>query len=233
VEALAAVKQSWELVRIKEAIRMVDTVFLKMLETIQPGMTEREVAAIITFLLRREGSETDAFEPIVASGLNGALPHARPTDKKLRKGELITLDFGARFLGYVSDLTRTVALGKINSRLKDIYKVVKEAQEAAIEESCAGITTRSLDAVARKIIEKAGYGKYFNHSLGHGIGRQVHEAPLVSYRSGEMLREGNVITIEPGIYLPGVGGVRLEDDVLITHDGCKVLTTSPKELITL
>lgn len=231
VERQAAIKQPDEIERIRKAIAVTDAVFESVLHILKPGVRELEIAAEISYLHRLAGSDADAFEPIVASGPRGALPHAKPTSKKLKSGELVVLDFGGRLNGYMSDLTRTVAIGTISTRQKEIYDTVYEAQMLAIEAVRPGMTAKELDAIARDHIASRGFGDYFNHSLGHGVGLQIHEAPLVSYRSNDMIEKGNVITIEPGIYLPGVCGVRIEDDVVVTARGCENLTKAPKELI--
>jgi Xaa-Pro aminopeptidase len=233
VEELASVKSEHEIGKIVEAVKLTDSVFKSILKMIKPGVREEEVAAEIGYQHRMLGAEGDAFEPIVASGARGALPHARASSKKIRKGEMVTIDMGCRLQGYHSDLTRTVAVGKPSSEMRRIYAVVHEAQQRAIDAAAAGLPCRSLDAVARGVIKRWRYGKYFSHSLGHGLGLQVHERPRLSVLSRDVLQEGNVVTIEPGVYVPGVGGVRIEDDVVIRRDGCEVLNTSPKELLVL
>ncbi len=233
VESLAAVKDGAEVGNIRRAIAISEKVFEKLLKAIKPGMRERELAAEIVSLHRLFGAEADAFEPIVASGERGALPHARASEKKIRRGELITIDFGCRYQGYHSDITRTVALGRISSEQKRLYAAVLEAQERACDRARDGMSGKELDAVARNHLVKQGLGKFFMHSLGHGLGLQVHERPRISALSGDILEAGNVITIEPGVYVPGVGGVRIEDDVLILGGGSEVLTRAKKELITL
>ncbi|MEK6756961.1 MAG: Xaa-Pro peptidase family protein [Bacteroidota bacterium] len=233
VERLASVKDAVEVRLIRRAVEISDKVFCRIVEFVRPGMTELDVAAEIGYLHRKFGAEADAFEPIVASGWRGALPHARASTKKIRSGELVTLDFGCRVEGYNSDLTRTVAVGRPTARARRIYQVVLDAQMRAIEAARRGMTAKVLDGVARSHIRKKGYGKYFSHSLGHGLGLQVHEAPRISSLSKDVLQDGNVVTIEPGIYVPGVGGVRIEDDVVIRDNHPEVLTKSPKELLIL
>jgi len=233
VESLATVKDNTEIALIKKAVAITDTVFAKLLRIIKPGVRELEVAAEITYLHRMEGAEADAFEPIVASGKRGALPHARASGKKIAGGELVTIDMGGRYQGYHSDLTRTVAVGTPSAKARRIYQVVSDAQQLAIDAAGSGISGKALDAVARTYIKKRGYGKYFNHSLGHGLGLQIHEQPRVSVLSKDTLVSGNVVTIEPGVYIPGVGGVRIEDDVVIRNGYCEVLNTAPKELMIL
>ncbi|HEV8539137.1 MAG TPA: M24 family metallopeptidase, partial [Bacteroidota bacterium] len=200
---------------------------------LKPGTTESDISAEISFRQRKHGAEADAFETIVASGERGALPHARPTSKQLRNGELVTLDFGCIVEGYHSDMTRTVAIGRPKPEAKKIYAIVYEAQQRAIDAARSDMRARDLDAVARKHIKEKGYDRYYRHSLGHGIGLQIHEAPRISVLSNSLLERGNVITIEPGIYLPGFGGVRIEDDAVITNGSCDVLTQSSRDLIVL
>jgi Xaa-Pro aminopeptidase len=233
IPSLRAIKDSSELASIRGAVEISDKVFQKILGIIKSGMTERAVAAEITYWHARYGAEADAFEPIVASGIRGALPHGRASEKKIQRGELVTLDFGCRYRGYHSDLTRTVSVGPPTSELKKIHRIVLEAQERATEFVKTGIATKKIDAIARSFIVKKKFGKYFNHSLGHGIGLEVHESPHVSRFSKERLATGNVITIEPGVYIPRFGGVRIEDDVLVTTSGGERLNRSPKELLVL
>jgi Xaa-Pro aminopeptidase len=231
IEKIAAVKDADEIKKIKQAIAITDQTFSAILEIIQPGMTELDVAAEISYQQRKRGAEADAFEAIVASGERSALPHGRATSKKLQRGELVTLDFGCISQGYHSDLTRTIVLGKPNTEAKKIYHIVLEAQKKAIAAAKSNMKTKDLDAVAREYIKQSGYGKYFQHSLGHGIGLQIHESPRISASSKEILESGNVVTIEPGVYIPKFCGVRIEDDIVITNGGCEVLTHSPKHLI--
>jgi len=231
VEDLAMVKDNGELALLRQAVRITDDAFRHVLEVIRPGVRELDVAAEITYFQKRAGAERDAFETIVAGGERGALPHARASSRKLRAGDLVILDFGCTVGGYSSDLTRTVAVGKASIRARKIYGVVREAQAAAVAAAHGGMRARDLDAVARTAIAAAGYGRYFIHSLGHGLGIRVHERPRVSAMSTELLRTGSVITIEPGIYIPGFGGVRIEDDVVLGEKACRVLNTAPRELI--
>jgi Xaa-Pro aminopeptidase len=231
VERVRVRKDATEISRIKRAAEITDRVFKKILAILEPGIRELEIAAEITYWHRQFGAESEAFEPIVASGTRGALPHARASAKKIKKGELVTIDMGCRVEGYHSDLTRTVAVGKPSTRMKRIYGIVLDAQQRAIDGARAGVTARTLDAVARRTIQASGYGKYFNHSLGQGLGLEVHELPRVSSKSTDVLERGSVITIEPGIYIPNVGGVRIEDDVVIQRKNCEVLNDAPKELV--
>ncbi len=233
IENISAVKDESEIQSITRAIRITEKVFQKLLHLLKPGMTEQDVAAEIGYWHRRYGADGDAFEPIVASGARGALPHGRPSAKKIRRGEMVTLDFGCRLGGYHSDLTRTVAVGPPSPRARKIYLLVLEAQCKAIGAARAGFKASALDRIARNVISRQGFGSYFSHSLGHGLGIEIHEQLRLSAQSKESLRAGNVVTIEPGIYIPGFGGVRIEDDIVIRDGGCEVLTVAPKELIIL
>jgi Xaa-Pro aminopeptidase len=192
---------------------------------------ELEVAAEITYWHKRFGAESEAFDAIVASGIRGAFPHARASARKIKKGDMVTIDMGCRVDGYHSDLTRTVSVGKPLSEMKKIYAVVLEAEQRSLNEAQAGVQVSSLDAIARKSIGAKGYGKYFCHSLGHGLGLEVHEMPHVSSKSKDILKNGSVITLEPGIYIPQLGGVRIEDDVVVREECNEVLNKAPKELV--
>ncbi|MBM2839697.1 MAG: Aminopeptidase family protein [Bacteroidetes bacterium] len=231
VENIALVKDKQELDTIREAVRTSDRVFHDVLRSIMPGVAELDIAAEISYLHKKYGAEKDAFDPIVASGERGSLPHARASTKRIRNGEMVTLDFGCTVRGYNSDITRTVAVGKASARARKVYEVVRRAQFEAVQAAKADMLAKDLDGVARGWIQKKGYGKYFNHSLGHGLGLQVHERPRVSFLSKERLKEGSVITVEPGVYIPGFGGVRIEDDIVLTSNGCEVLNTAPKEFL--
>jgi Xaa-Pro aminopeptidase len=198
---------------------------------LKPGIKELDLAAEISYWHQRFGADGDAFESIVASGPRGALPHGRATEKKICRGEFVTLDFGCTFHGYNSDLTRTVAVGKPGARATKIYQTVLQAQCKAIEATRPGVSARALDRVARNHIRQKGFGKYFSHSLGHGLGIEIHEPLRLSAKSKDVVAVGNVFTIEPGIYIKGIGGVRIEDDVVVRDSGCEVITKSPKELI--
>ena len=229
-----AEKESDEVDQIRRAQAITEAVFEHVLESLEPGRTEQEVAAEITYQHLLRGAEKMAFDPIVASGPNGARPHARPTDRRLREGDLVVLDMGCLRDGYASDMTRTVALGTPSAQARRGYQVVREAQERALEAARAGLTGKELDAVAREVIEGADLGDYFAHGLGHGIGLEVHEWPRVSRTAENELPEGACVTIEPGVYVPEEGyGVRIEDIVVLTSDGCENLTTTTKELLVL
>ena len=233
VQSLSAVKDDQEIELIRKAVAISDEVFKALLPVLKDGVSELDIAAEIVYQHRRRGAEADAFEPIVASGVRGALPHARATAKKIQRGDLVTLDFGCRVAGYHSDLTRTVAVGTPSERCRSIYEAVRKSQQLALDAARNGMKAKDLDAVARRSIKASGYAKYFPHSLGHGLGLEVHELPRVSALSTDILQTGNVVTIEPGIYVPGVGGVRIEDDVVIRDHHAEVLSTSPKELMIL
>ena len=233
VEGLAVVKDAEELASISRAVEISDGVFLEILPLLRPGVSELEIAAEISYRQRCHGAEGDAFEPIIASGSRGASPHARASAKRVKSGEFITLDFGCTVNGYCSDLTRTVGMGRIGRGRREAYATVLGAQREAIDVARAGMAASDLDAVARTRIVAGGLGRFFTHSLGHGLGLRIHERPRVSRLSTERLQVGSVITIEPGIYVPERYGVRIEDDVVLTSSGCTVLTTAPKELLIL
>jgi Xaa-Pro aminopeptidase len=233
IENLMLLKEPGEIASIRTAARISDRVFRDVLQVLRPGLRERELAAEISYLQKKAGADGDAFDVIVASGERAALPHARASEKRIRTGEPVVMDFGCTVNGYCCDITRTVFVGKASRRARDVYRAVLEAQERAVAAARGGMTARELDAVARTAIEQAGYGPHFNHSLGHGLGLRIHERPRISYLSSERLKSGMVVTIEPGIYLPGWGGVRIEDDVVLRDDGCDRLTAATKELLVL
>jgi len=231
VEEISAIKDETEVSAIRKAVEITDNVFRSVLKIVKAGVTESEIAAEITYQQRLQGGEADAFEPIVASGSHSALPHAHATKKTIARSDCVVLDFGCRVEGYHSDLTRTVFVGSVPKKLREIYAVVANAQEEAVQAARSGLTGRTLDAIARRVIRKAGYGRYFKHSLGHGIGLRVHESPRISALSKDVLRPGMVMTIEPGIYVPSLGGVRIEDIVLMNADNCQVLSRATKDLV--
>ncbi|MDK9699122.1 MAG: Xaa-Pro peptidase family protein [bacterium] len=233
VDKLMAVKDEEEIALHKKAVAITDKVFNDILSLIKPGVRELDIALEISYRHRKYGADGDSFEPIVASGWRGALPHGRASEKKIKRGELVTVDFGCYYHGYASDLTRTVAVGKVNAKQREIYDIVWHANSAAIKAARPGMKTAELDAVARDLITAAGYGKEFGHGLGHGLGIDVHSWPRVSSLDPNTLQEGMIFTIEPGIYIDGFGGVRIEDDVLLTATGAKPLNKAPKELIIL
>ena len=224
-------KERDEIRLMEKATKVVDDVFEEVLSWDLVGMKERELALRIEIEIR-ERSDGISFEPIVASGENGANPHHEPGERKLRKGDMVILDYGAKWKGYCSDITRTIALGEPDERLVRIYEVVWEAQERAFQAVREGIQAGEIDAMARKTIEEAGYGKYFPHRTGHGLGLDVHEEPYIGPGERTVLENGMTFTIEPGIYLPGLGGVRIEDDVVVEGNGRR-LTKAERELVIL
>ncbi len=231
---LRLVKSPQELEKIKQAQALTEYGFDHILGFIRPGRTEREVALELEFLIRRQGAEGVAFDFIVVSGANSSLPHGVPGDKVIEKGDFVTMDFGARVDGWHSDMTRTVAVGSCSPEQRKVYDTVLRAQKAALSVLRAGLRCVDGDAAAREVIAGAGYGEYFGHATGHGVGVEIHEQPRLSPRSGEeVLSAGSVVTVEPGIYLPGRFGVRIEDMASITEGGCENLTKSPKELLIL
>jgi Xaa-Pro aminopeptidase len=230
LDVAVACKTPDEVARIQAAQRLSEAVLAEVLAGLRPGLTERAVAAEIVYGHLRRGAERMSFDPIVASGPNSALPHARPTDRVLCPGDVVLLDFGCFLDGYASDMTRMAVLGEPTPEVLEVYQVVQMAQEQAIGAARAGMTTKALDAVAREVITAAGYGEAFPHSLGHGVGLQIHEWPSVSWRTEDILPENAVITIEPGVYLPGRFGIRIEDLVLLKPDGCVRLTAVSNEL---
>ncbi|SFJ31724.1 M24 family metallopeptidase [Thermoflavimicrobium dichotomicum] len=233
VDKLRMIKDQEEIAIIRQAASIADQAFARILEEIRPGMTEKQVATRLEFLLREFGATSSSFDMIIASGKRSALPHGVASDKKLEKGDLVTLDFGALYNGYVSDITRTIMLGKPNDKQKEIYDTVLEAENRGIRAIQPGVSGVEVDAAARNYIISQGYGDYFGHGTGHGIGLEVHEGPYLSTQSEDTLVPGMIVTVEPGIYIPDFGGVRIEDDVLVTESGYEVLTHSKKELIVI
>ncbi|MFZ5633631.1 MAG: aminopeptidase P family protein [Bacillota bacterium] len=229
VEGLRAVKEELEIRKISAAVKLADEALKHILPYIRDGVRERDVALEIEFFMRKEGAEGISFPLIVASGHRAAMPHGTASDKVIRRDELVIMDFGATLEGYNSDITRTVAVGGADKRMEEIYRIVLEAQLAGIKAIRAGIPASEADRAARSVIEGYGYGEYFGHSTGHGLGLQIHEPPRLSAKDNTELRPGMVVTVEPGIYLPGWGGVRIEDTVVVEKNGCCVLTSSPKE----
>ncbi len=233
VEKIRLIKTPQEIKIIKAAAEIADAAFKHILTFVTAGKSELEVSNELEFFMRKQGATSSSFDIIVASGLRSALPHGVATDKIIEKGDFVTLDFGALYNGYVSDMTRTIAVGEPSEQLKEIYQIVLDSQMLALEKIKPGMTGIEADAVARDYIKSKGYGEAFGHSLGHGIGLEVHEGPGLSFRSETVLEEGMVITIEPGIYVPGIGGVRIEDDSVVTSTGNEKLTHSTKELLIL
>ncbi|TQR13718.1 M24 family metallopeptidase [Psychrobacillus soli] len=233
VEKIRLIKTDEEISIIKAACRIADEAYEHIVTYIKPGMTELEVSNELEFFMRKRGATSSSFDTIVASGVRSALPHGVASDKVIEVGDFVTLDFGAVYNGYISDTTRTIAVGEPSEQLKEIYQVVLDSQLLALEKVKPGMTGKEADAIARDYIASKGYGEAFGHSLGHGIGLEVHEGPGLSFRSDIVLEPGMVITIEPGIYLPNIGGVRIEDDALVTENGLEKLTHSTKELLIL
>lgn len=230
---LRARKDRFEAERIKDSARLLDSGYEKAVGLIRPGVAERTAAIEIETFLKRAGADAMAFDTIVASGPRSALPHGKASDRKIKKGELVVLDMGVCLNGYNSDETRTFGAGRPSLKLREIYDVVRSAQELALEKVRPGVAARDVDSAARAYIEKKGYGRFFGHGTGHGVGLDVHEAPNVGPASTEALDEGMVITVEPGIYVPGLGGARIEDMALVVRGGCEVLTRTPKALLCL
>ncbi len=233
VETLRMVKDEEEIENIKKAQNITDRAFEHLLKFIKVGMTEKEVALELEYFMKKQGAEDLSFDTIVASGKRSSLPHGKASEKVIEKGDFVTIDFGCKVGGYCSDMTRTIVMGKASEKQKEIYNIVLEAQQKAIDNIRAGITSKEADLLARSVIEEKGYGQYFSHSLGHGVGLEVHEAPSLSFKKEEILKEGAIVTVEPGIYIPDFGGVRIEDMVLLKEDGVINLTKSPKYLIEL
>lgn len=228
---LREIKRPEEIEKIKSAIKRAEEGFLKIREMIRPGVAERDIAIELEYQMKRLGSGRLPFDVIVASGENSALPHARASTRKLMPGDLVLIDWGAEADGYYSDMTRTFLIkGNNSEEKKKIYRIVREAQQKALETIRPGITTFDVDRSAREHIKKEGFGKAFGHSTGHGVGLDIHELPTIGFSTKEKLKQGMVFTVEPGIYLSGLGGVRIEDMVLVTEDGAEILTTLPKEL---
>lgn len=233
INKLRIIKSYEETQKIVKAQRIAEKSWENLLNYIKEGVTEREMALFLEFEMLKNGAEAISFDTIAVSGKNTSMPHGRPSDRKAQKGDFITVDFGAVYDGYHSDMTRTVALGDISEKMEEAYQITYNAQTAGIKAAKSGIACGALDLKARKIIEDAGYGKCFNHALGHGVGMEIHEAPNVSAKSDMILEEGMVITIEPGIYIEGEFGVRIEDMLYITDKGYNNLTEADKTLIKL
>lgn len=233
IEELRCIKDSSEIEKISHAAFIADKAFDHMLNFIKEGQTEREVGLELEFFMRKMGASGLSFPSIVASGLRSSLPHGQATEKKLEKGDFLTLDFGCIYDEYCSDMTRTVVIGSPTDKMKEIYSIVLETNEKVLQAIKPGKSTRKIDQKARDIISSYGYGECFGHGLGHSVGREIHEKPYLNRSTDSVLKSGMVVTDEPGIYIPGFGGVRIEDLVLVTEDGCKALSKSPKKLICL
>ena len=233
VEALRMIKDETEIETIRKACSISDQAFHDALEFIKPGKTEIEIANFLDFRMRELGAAGLSFDTILASGINSSKPHAHPMHKPVELGEAITMDFGCLYEHYVSDMTRTIYLGHVSDEQAVIYNTVLKANQALIDQAKAGLGFRDFDKIPRDIIVEAGYGQYFTHGIGHGIGLDIHEEPYFSQTSTEVIKSGMVLTDEPGIYIEGKYGVRIEDDILITDTGCELLTLAPKELIVI
>lgn len=233
INAPRRIKSSEEIKKIAEAEKIGDMAFEHVLPMIKPGVSEREIAIELEFFMKKQGASALSFDTIAASGVRSAMPHCTAGDKPLENGDFLTLDFGCVFEGYCSDMTRTVVVGKADERQREIYNLVLTAQKAAIDAIEAGKRCSDIDAVARKIIADAGYGENFGHGLGHSVGIEIHEMPSFSPKCRDEIENGNVITVEPGIYIEGFGGVRIEDLIVVEDGRAKNLTFSPKELIIL
>lgn len=233
VSALRRLKTEDEIRTIEEALRLSESVLADILPSLKPGVSERETAARIEYEMKMRGAEAEAFDTIVLFGARSSLPHGRPDESRLAQGDIVLLDFGCRKSGYCSDLTRTQVFGSMpDAWFEEVYELVLTAQRIAIEAARPGMTCRELDGVARNLIAEAGYGEYFGHGLGHGLGIEIHETPRVNPQSEIVLEPGMVMTIEPGVYVPERGGVRIEDVIAVTSAGCTVLSRAPKEMTT-
>ena len=228
---LRIIKNEAELKALRQAEHVGDLAFEEILKIIRPGMTELQVAAELEYSMKKNGAVRTSFETIVASGINSAMPHAIPSEKKIESGDFVTMDFGCMIDGYCSDMTRTIVVGKADEKQKEIYNIVLQAQLAALDAVIAGMKGSEVDKVARDIIYSAGYQECFGHGLGHSVGLFIHEDPRLSPKCHEVLEENMIQTVEPGIYVPGFGGVRIEDMIIVKKDGHENLTHSPKELL--
>jgi len=233
IGVIAAVKDSSEIESLKTAIEITDEAFKLIIPELKEGAIEKDISAKLSYLFKTLGAEGDSYDSIIGSGYLGALPHARPTEKAFEKGDFVVMDFGALYNGYHADMTRTVVIGEATSKHKEIYEIVLKSQLAGIEIAKAGVTGANVDQACRRVIQEAGYGEQFIHSTGHGIGLEVHTYPRISSFNKMPLLENYVITIEPGIYIAGWGGVRIEDDCLIENNQCLPLNKSTKEMLVL
>ena len=233
ISAFREVKEDWELDRMRRAQEITDQTFTYLCQIIKPGKTEKELAAELIFALSRFGADGPSFSPIVVTGAKTSMPHGVPGDEVVKDGDFVTLDFGALFQGYCADMTRTVAVGHVTEEMKKVYNTVLQAQLVGLAATRAGVPGKEIDGAARQVIRDAGYGDYFGHGYGHSLGIEIHEAPNVNPSNANPMPAGAVCSAEPGIYLPGKFGVRIEDAVIITETGYINLTKSPKELIVL
>ena len=233
IDKIRSIKSEAQVEKIIKAQRIAEAAFEHILTFIKEGVTEKEVALELDYYMLSHGADGLSFETIAVSGKNSSKPHGVPSDKKIEKGDFVTMDFGAVVEGYHSDMTRTVAVGFVTDEQKNVYETVLKAQEAAQAAASSGVCCADVDKAARDVIENAGYGEYFNHSTGHGVGVEIHESPRLSKLCKSALSVGNIVTDEPGVYIPEKFGVRIEDMLLITENGCENLTRAPKELIIL
>ncbi|MBQ4600027.1 MAG: aminopeptidase P family protein [Oscillospiraceae bacterium] len=233
ISAFRAVKEEWELALMRKAQDITDAAFAEVCTKIRPGITEKQLCAELIYCLLKNGADGLAFDPIVVSGPNTSLPHGVPGDRVLQSGDFITMDFGALYQGYCADMTRTVALGFATEEMRQVYETVRQAQLAGIAATKAGVAGKDIDSAARQIIAEAGYGAFFGHGYGHSLGLEIHESPSPNAGNDLPMPAGAVCSAEPGIYLPGKFGVRIEDVVIIREDGCENITHSPKNLIIL
>jgi Xaa-Pro aminopeptidase len=233
IDGLRKIKTERELELIGRAEKIGDEAFGSLLTQLRPGMTEREAAARMDYEMKIRGAVSLSFDTIMASGVNSSMPHAVPTDKVLEKGDFLLMDFGCIYEGYCSDVSRTIVIGEADARQKEIYQTVYEAQQRALDGIRPGVTAHDCDALGRGVIEKAGFGPNFGHMLGHGVGLYYHEAPVLCPSDSSVIEEGMVLTVEPGIYIQGFGGVRIEDMVVVEKDGVRLLSHTPRELIEL
>ncbi|MGI6435100.1 MAG: M24 family metallopeptidase [Syntrophomonadaceae bacterium] len=228
VETQRLVKTPAELDKLKRAAQIGDETFTAVLPMIEAGVEEKSLADTIVYLLRQKGCEKEAFDAIVVSGENAALPHGRPGSRRFRPGDMVTMDFGGIFDGYVGDMTRTVAVKPATKRFREIYRAVMEAQQTGLDIIRAGVSCRQVDEAVRKCLQVRGLDQYFTHGTGHGVGLDIHEGPRLAASSLETLQENMVVTVEPGVYIPGWGGVRIEDTVIVTRSGVEIITHSSK-----
>lgn len=233
VENIRKIKTPKEIEIIRNAAKIADIAFSNILNDLRPGVTEMEINHQLEFYMRQAGATSSGFDIIVASGHRSSLPHGVASQKIIDSGDMVTLDFGALYEGYRSDITRTVSIGEPSEKMKEIYSIVKEALNIGIASIRSGVSCQQIDKIVRDVITERGYGEYFGHGTGHSFGLEIHESPYFSQTSEETLQSGMVMTVEPGIYLPHQGGVRIEDDILVRGDGAEVLTNSPRELIIL
>lgn len=231
IEEIRTIKEAWEIDKITRAAEIANKGFIHILDFIKPGVTEKQIAMELEFFLKKNGADDLSFDTIVASGKNGAMPHAIPSNKNVENGDFITMDFGVLLDHYCSDMTRTIAVGRVSERQKEVYNFVLKAQETSLSEIQIGVSTSYLDSIARNIINDAGYGEYFGHGLGHGVGLEIHEAPTLNQSSSETIKANMLVTIEPGIYIPDAFGVRIEDLAIVGESDIIIVTKVDKKLI--